>query len=354
MIISSSLFDNQIKLGEKMRKKVILITGASGEIGQALVKNLSETSNKAIVTIDLQPLPGSFQGKVTSLQGDILDRSLLSRLVSEYEIDTIFHLAALLSTRSEFSPEMAHRVNVEGTLGLLQLAAEQSEWRGIPVKFIFPSSIAAYGLPDLDTKITYSRLREWEWNTPRTMYGCNKLYCEQLGIYFSKNYRQLAADRPIMLDFRSLRFPGLISAFTIPSGGTSDYGPEMIHAAAKGEKYACFVRQDVRIPFMVMPDAVKALQELTHAPRENLRHHVYNVTSFSLSAQEFHQRVLNFFPDANITYDPDEKRQAIVDSWSADLDDSAAQRDWNWQPDYSVERAFQEYIVPNIRRIYQN
>ena len=336
-----------------MRKKVILITGASGEIGQALVSILSEIASTAIVTLDLQPLPEAKRKKVTAMQGDILDHSLLSRLVSEFEIDTIYHLAALLSTRSEFSPEMAHRVNVEGTLGLLQLAAEQSEWRGIPVKFLFPSSIAAYGLPDLETKITYSRLREWEWNTPRTMYGCNKLYCEQLGIYYSKNYRQLAVDRPVMLDFRSLRFPGLISAFTVPSGGTSDYGPEMLHAAAKGESYQCFVRQDVRIPFMVMPDAVKALLDLTNAPSERLRHNVYNVTSFSLSAQEFHQRVLAYFPEAQITYDPDGKRQTIVESWPADLDDSAAQRDWNWHPDYPVDKAFEEYLVPNIKRRYE-
>jgi len=335
-----------------MRKKAILITGASGEIGQALVTILSESSSTTIVTLDLQPLPERIHARVTALQGDILDRSLLSRLVSEFEIDTIYHLAALLSTRSEFSPEMAHRVNVEGTLGLLQLAAEQSEWRGIPVKFLFPSSIAAYGLPDLETKIAYSRLREWEWNTPRTMYGCNKLYCEQLGIYYSKNYRQLAADRPVMLDFRSLRFPGLISAFTVPSGGTSDYGPEMLHAAAKGEPYECFVRQDVRIPFMVMPDAVKALLGLTNAIKENLHHNVYNVTSFSLSAEEFHQKVLVYFPEARISYSPDEKRQEIVESWPADLDDSAAQRDWDWHPDYSVDRAFSEYLVPNITQRY--
>ena len=335
-----------------MRKKAILITGASGEIGQALVTILSESSSTTIVTLDLQPLPERIHARVTALQGDILDRSLLSRLVSEFEIDTIYHLAALLSTRSEFSPEMAHRVNVEGTLGLLQLAAEQSEWRGIPVKFLFPSSIAAYGLPDLETKIAYSRLREWEWNTPRTMYGCNKLYCEQLGIYYSKNYRQLAADRPVMLDFRSIRFPGLISAFTVPSGGTSDYGPEMLHAAAKGESYECFVRQDVRIPFMVMPDAVKALLGLTNAKKENLHHNVYNVTSFSLSAEEFHQKVLVYFPEAKISYSPDEKRQEIVESWPADLDDSAAQRDWGWHPDYSVDRAFSEYLVPNITQRY--
>ncbi|MCK4977633.1 MAG: NAD-dependent epimerase/dehydratase family protein [Anaerolineales bacterium] len=336
-----------------MRTKVNMITGAAGEIGHALIKILTQQSTTPLLTLDLQGLPEDVQGKTTHLQGDILDDGLLSRLVSEYEIETLYHLAALLSTRSEFTPEAAHRVNVEGTLRLLQLAAEQSEWRGRPVKFIFPSSIAAYGLPDLETKNQYARVREWEWNYPRTMYGCNKLYCEQLGIYYSDHYRQLAADRPVMLDFRGLRFPGLISAHTTPSGGTSDYGPEMLHAAAKGEPYACFVREDVRISFMAMPDAVKALLGLTGAARETLSRRIYNITSFSLSAAEFRDRVLKSFPDAQITFEPDLKRQGIVDSWPADLDDSAAQRDWGWSPDYDVERSFTEYLVPNIRERYQ-
>lgn len=336
-----------------MRKKAILVTGASGEIGQALVRSLAEQHETTIITLDIQPVSEEMRQLVMPIQGDILDKSLLSRLISEYEIEAIYHLAALLSTRAEFSPEAAHRVNVEGTLGLLQMAAEQSEWRSEPVKFIFPSSIAAYGLPDLETKTAYARVREWEWNYPRTMYGCNKLYCEQLGIYFSKYFRQLAADRPVMLDFRCVRFPGLISAFTVPSGGTSDYGPEMLHAAAKGVSYACFVREDVRIPFMVMPDAIKALCSLTLAPREALRHQVFNVTSFSLSAEEFRGWVLRYFPEAQINYEPDLKRQGIVDSWPADLDDSAARREWGWQPDYDVERSFNEYLVPNIRKRYR-
>ncbi|OGO10827.1 MAG: epimerase [Chloroflexi bacterium RBG_16_47_49] len=336
-----------------MRKKVILITGASGEIGQALVKSLAEENEMPIITLDIAPLPEEIHALVIAFQGDIMDRSLLSRMVSEYEVVTIYHLAALLSTRSEFTPEAAHRVNVEGTLGLLNLAAEQSEWRDNPVKFIFPSSIAAYGLPDLETKAAYTRVREWEWNNPRTMYGCNKLYCEQLGIYFSKYYRQLAAELPVMLDFRSLRFPGLISAFTVPSGGTSDYGPEMLHYAAQKEPYECFVREDVRIPFMVMPDAVKSLLMLTSAPQAAIKHSVYNVTSFSLSAAEFRDWVIKFFPDAQITFQPDLKRQVIVDSWPADLDDSAARRNWSWQPDFDVNRSFAEYLVPNIRNMYQ-
>lgn len=335
-----------------MRKQVILITGCAGEIGQALVQDLAERGRHRLVTLDLRPLPAELQGLSTHIEGDILDDSLLGRLVTEYEIHTIYHLAALLSTRGEFTPELAHRVNVDGTLRLLKLAAEQSEWQGRPVRFLFPSSIAAYGLPDLETKERDSSVREWDWNHPKTMYGCNKLYGELLGAYYSQHYRQLAADRPVMLDFRSLRFPGLISAFTVPSGGTSDYGPEMIHAAAQGEPYICFVRPDTRIPFMAMPDAVTALLRLAHAPREDLTRQVYNVTSFSLSAAEMYDLVCEAFPGAEISYEVDEKRQGIVDSWPADLNDDAARRDWGWQPAYDAERAFGEYLIPNIRQRY--
>jgi nucleoside-diphosphate-sugar epimerase len=336
-----------------MRKKVTLITGVSGEVGLALVKILAASGYNNLLTLDIRPLPAEYSQYSHHIQGDILDKSLLSRLVSEYEINTIYHMAALLSTRAEFTPVAAHQVNVEGTMGLLQLAAEQSEWRGDPVMFIFPSSIAAYGMPDLDTKSKFPRVREWEWNYPITMYGCNKLYCEMLGTYFSEYYRQLAAERPQMLDFRCVRFPGLISAFTVPSGGTSDYGPEMLHAAAKQEAYAAFVRPDTQIPFMAMPDAVTALLGLSKAPKSGLCRTVYNVTSYSLTAEQFRQQVLKAFPNANITFEPDSKRQQIVDSWPADLNDSHAREDWDWKPEYEVERSFSEYLVPNIRRLYQ-
>lgn len=335
-----------------MRTRVVLITGCAGEIGQALIAELSERPGYELLTLDLNPLPPELQGRSRHILGDILDDALLGRIVTEYEIHTIFHLAALLSTRGEFTPELAHRVNVEGTLKLLKLASEQSEWQGKRVRFIFPSSIAAYGMPDLETKKRDSRVREWEWNQPQTMYGCNKLYGEMLGAYYSTNYRQLAADRPVMLDFRAIRFPGLISAFTLPSGGTSDYGPEMLHAAAKGEPYASFVRPDSRIPFMVMPDAVKALLLLSAAERDALSRLVYNVTSFSVSAQEIESLVRESFPEAEISYEIDSRRQGIVDSWPADLNDEPAQRDWAWQPDYDVDRAFRQYLIPRIRERY--
>lgn len=336
-----------------MRKKVILITGAIGEIGQALIKNLSQSSDNELLTLDLQRLPPELDGYSTHIQGDILDKYLMVRLVTEYEFDTIYHLAALLSTRGEFAPELAHQVNVEGTLGLLQIAAEQSQRRGRPVKFIFPSSIAAYGLPDLETKARDFDVREWDWNQPTTMYGCNKLYCELLGSYYNHNYQQMAESRPVMLDFRAIRFPGLVSAFTLPAGGTSDYGPEMLHAAAKGTPYSCFVREDSVIPFMAMPDAITALWELSQAPPEQLTRDVYNITSFSLTAGEFRDLVLQAFPDAQIDFKPDMKRQGIIDSWPAGLNDKAARRDWGWKPAYDVERAFHDYLIPNIKQRYQ-
>ncbi len=336
-----------------MRKKVTLVTGAAGEVGTSLVQKLTETPGRTVLTLDLTPLPAILPDGHVHVQGDILDRSLLSRLVAEYEIERVFHLAALLSTRSEFTPEQAHRVNVEGTLELLRLASEQSQWRGEPVQFIFPSSIAVYGLPTPEAKSRYSRVREWEWTNPTTMYGCNKLYCELLGSYLSRHYKQLSAEKPVMIDFRSLRFPGLISAFTLPSGGTSDYAPEMVHAAAKGEPYRCFVAPEVAIPFMAMPDAIRALLRLSDAPKASLGRHVYNVTSFSLTAAEVRDLVLASFPDARIEFLPDKKRQAIVDTWPADLDDTAAHRDWKWEPEYDAERAFSEYLVPNIRKRYR-
>ncbi len=337
-----------------MRKKVIFITGASGEVGHALIRHLAQDSNNALLTMDLRPLPDDVRALVVEhVEGNLLDNILLARIVTQYEIEAIYHLAALLSTSSEFTPDIAHEVNVEGTRGLLRLAAEQSQWRSQAIKFIFPSSIAVYGMPQIaQSKELYQRVREWEWNQPRTMYGCNKLYCEMLGIYFSHHYRQLAAESPVMLDFRSVRFPGLISAFTVPTGGTSDYAPEMLHAAAQGQPYGCFVREDARIPFMAMPDAAYALIKLAEAPREQLTRSVYNLRAFSIAAGEIRERVLAAFPNAEITYKIDENRQAIIDSWPADLDDSSARQDWGWQPQYDVNRSFDEYLIPNISKRY--
>jgi threonine 3-dehydrogenase len=337
-----------------MRKEVVLITGANGEIGHGLIEFLGKQGNYNIVALDVSPLDEKLLPYCSRfIQGDILDMMLLGRLVVEFEIRTIFHLASILSTKAEYNPETAHRINVEGTLNLLRLAVEQSQWQGKPVKFIYPSSIAAYGLPDLETKSRVGKVKEVDWLFPTTMYGCNKLYCEHLGRYYSTYYRQLAADHDnCTIDFRCLRFPGLISAFTIPTGGTSDYGPEMLHHAAQGLPYKCFVRPDTRLPFMVMPDAIKSLLQLEAASKEKLTQLVYNVTSFSPTAQEIYEIVIKAFPGAVITFEPHPSRQKIVDTWPADIDDSAACADWDWSPDYDQSRAFNDYLVPAIQQRY--
>ncbi len=208
-------------------------------------------------------------------------------------------------------------------------------------------------MPDLEIKAETPKVLEEQFNSPTTMYGCTKLGIEILGAYYARHYGQLVEDVPTRLDFRALRFPGLISALTVPTGGTSDYGPEMLHAAAKGEPYACFVRPDTTIAFMAMPDAVKALLAITAVPAASLTRTAYNISSFSLSAEEFRQQVLAAFASANISFTPDIRRQQIVDSWPMDMDDSAARRDWGWTPDYDLQRCFEEYLVPAIRDRYK-
>src|SRR3954470_23380259 len=316
----------------RMRKPVVLITGAGGEIGHGLIDRLAERGDRGIVTLDLNRLQPSIATKVDrEITGSILDRGVLERVLAEFRVELVFHLAALLSTRSEFTPVTAHQVNVEGTLNLLEFAQHEAESHGRPVVFMYPSSIAAYGLPNRQAKDAAGKVKEDEWANPTTMYGCNKLYCEQIGRYYARHYKQLAHETLSgKVDFRCIRFPGLISADTVPSGGTSDFAPEMIHAAARGEPYACFVRPDTRIPFMAMPDSVDALMKLVAAPREKLTRTVYNIGSFNPSAEEIRQLVLQAFPKAEITTAVDRKRQGIVDSWPEDVDDGAARRDWGF------------------------
>jgi threonine 3-dehydrogenase len=335
-----------------MTERLVLVTGACGELGQALVQGLARQAGYRIVTADLAPLPETIRAmSAEHVQGDLVYKV---KNFYDSDFDVIFHLAASLSSKAEVASEEAHRINVEGTMQLLMLAAYRSEKYGKSVKFLFPSSIAAYGMPNLETKNSAACVKEDEFNSPHTMYGCNKLYCEKLGIYYSKYYGQKHLDEhpPHMLDFRAVRFPGLISALTLPSGGTSDYGPEMLHAAAQGKPYECFVREDTKISFMAMPDAIKSLLMLLDVPRKKLKHQVYNIAAFALTAGEFRDRALKAFPNAQITFKPNPRRQGIVDSWPQDVDDSLARAEWNWKPDYDTDAFFDDYFLPEIRKRY--
>ena len=357
---SESLAQPQGPLGQR-RLPAVFITGAGGEVGHGLVSALSGTHETEIVATDLRELEPSIREQCSSTYlADVCDRDALDRLLSMYQVTEIYHLAAVLSTRAEFSPEVAHQVNVSGTVNILQIAAEQGRMSGKPVKVIFPSSIATYGFASLEEKLAAGSVTEYVHNRPSTMYGCNKLYCEHLGRYYAHSYRQLAKDSVKgedgnrgVVDFRGIRYPGLISTETVPTGGTSDFVPEMLHAAARGEAYTCFVREDTRIPFMTMPEAIEATMQLANAKRSDLTKIVYNIASFNPSAGDVSDLVKQYFPLAEINFEPDNKRQAIVDSWPVNVSSEAAADDWGFAPRWNLEEAFEDYIVPNIKAKYE-
>lgn len=332
-----------------------LITGANGEVGHGLISKLSSAgTNTKIIALDLNDLDKKLQTSVdVFIKGSVTDKELIDKIFSDYKIDAVFHLAAVLSTGGEKNPELAHSVNIGGTFNLLSAANSSAIKERRSVKFIFPSTIAVYGMPDLQSKRKYKKVKEEEFLNPITMYGINKLYCENLGKYFSSYYQSLTIDKKsLYLDFRCVRFPGLISAETIPSGGTSDYAPEMLHAAASAKDYQCFVRPDSTIHFMAMPDAIEALLLLTNTAKNKLTTHVYNIEGFTASASDIEKIVKKHFPKANISYKINPERQTIVDSWSEDVDGSRAEKDWGWRAKYNFKKAFEEYLIPSIVKKY--
>ncbi len=329
-----------------MSRPIALITGASGEVGHLLIPALAARGFD-VVALDLVAVGSEIADHcVETLEASVLEEERIRDLFQRRPPRCIFHLAAVLSSKAERDPDLAHRVNVQGTYGLLELSREQSMHGGTPVRFIFPSTIAVYGLPDAATKAAAGAVKESEWTVPRGMYGCNKLYGELLGTYLTTNPH----GRP--LDFRAVRFPGLISAETLPAGGTTDYAPEMLHAAAGGKPYACFVGPDSRLPFMTMPDAVSALLDLASADASRLSTRVYNVRGFSASAAEIREQVLMHFPQAEIGFSPVPERQTLVDSWPEDVDDALARRDWGFCPRHGLAEALADYLVPALRDQY--
>jgi len=326
-----------------MRKKITLITGANGEIGQGLIKLLYKKGINNIVAFDLLPSNNEMQNMITDqIIGDILDSNLLESINEKYEITELYHLAALLSTKSELYPEKAHEVNVTGTINLLTLALKQGKLNNCPVKFFFPSSIAVYSID----KNNLNKITEEENNNPKTMYGCNKLYCENIGSYYSKKYS------PYLIDFRCIRFPGIISPYTIPTGGTSDYLPEMLHSVIKNKPYKCFVKKNTRMPFMIMPDAVSAIYLLMNAQKNKLCYDIYNITSFNPSPEEFLNLLKEYVHDVNVSYQINEERQKMVDSWPSDINDSKAFEDWGWKPKYNLKDSFEIYLIPALEKFY--
>jgi nucleoside-diphosphate-sugar epimerase len=330
-----------------------LITGVSGEVGHSLIKKLHAQKYK-IVAADIKDPEEEISDFLDKFyKCDISDKKAVEKIFEDQEFDTIFHLASILSTGGEKDPELAINVNIGGTINLLEATTNQGLRAGKSIRFIFPSSIAAYGMPSLEVKEKRQKVKEDEFLNPITIYGISKLACENLGNYFSKNYKLLGEiKRNNLIDFRCVRFPGLLSPDTIPSGGTSDYGPEMVHAAAQGKSYNCFVRAESKIPFMAMADAAEALTNLAEVPKDKLTRFVYNVHGFSATADEIYKMTKKYFPNFKMSYKINPERQRIIDTWPEDVDDSAAQKDWGWKPSFNFEKTFADYLIPKVKKRY--
>jgi nucleoside-diphosphate-sugar epimerase len=241
----------------------------------------------------------------------------MRELIKSYDIDTIYHLAAILSASGEKHPDLAWKVNIEGFCNVMNIAKEEQ------VSQIFhPSSIAAFGpeTPRINTP-QHTMLK------PRTIYGITKVVGELLGNYYFEKWG---------VDVRGIRLPGVISNVAPPGGGTTDYAVEIFYEAIKYQKYTCFLRPDSTLPMIYMPDCLKAFKDLMDAPIEGLMHHTdYNLSALSFNPSELADEIKTHIPEFKINYKPD-FRQKIADSWPKSIDDSTSRAEWGWSPDYDL------------------
>ncbi len=305
----------------------VLVTGAGGQVGQDLIAALVDRGHE-VHGSDVSSRPSAMTARNIAWEHlDVTDLAPVRTLLGRLRPDIVFHLAAILSARGEEDPGLTYAVNQEGTRNLLEACREYRI-----SKLMFTSTIAVFGpgLPDPVPDDVSLR--------PQTMYGVTKVAGELLGEYYARRYG---------LDFRAVRFPGLISA-TLPGGGTSDYAPLMYVESIRSGRYEAFCTPDARIPLMYMPDGIRALIELANAPRERLKRCVYNIAAFSPTASEIADSVRRAVPGAQITFKPDPVRQSILDSWPGALDDTCARDDWGWRPAFDLD-AMTDDLVPQIR-----
>lgn len=293
----------------------ILVIGALGQIGTELLEELRNRHGvENVVAADLRK-PDSAVGPFAQL--DVTDREQLRRVLEEYKIGQVYHLAAILSAKGEQNPVMAWDINMQGLLNVLELARE-----GLIERLFWPSSIAVFGpLAPKDGTPQHTV------TDPTTVYGISKLAGERWCAYYHKKYG---------VDVRSIRYPGLIGYKALPGGGTTDYSVEIFHAAVNKGPYTSFLAEDTILPMMFMPDAIRATIELMEAPAEAIRvRSAYNLQGFSFSPEELTKSIQKFLPDFTCGYEPD-FRQEIANSWPHQIDDSAARGDWGWQPEYDL------------------
>jgi nucleoside-diphosphate-sugar epimerase len=299
----------------------ILVTGALGQIGSELIPALrTRYGDGLVVAADIR-MPPAGAGESDSLfeHLDCTQLRQIQDVVRRYRIETIYHLAALLSAVAEDRPQVAWNVNMGGLYRMLEVA------RQYRCAVFFPSSIGAFGptTPREDTpQDTIQR--------PTTIYGITKLTGELLCDYYFRRFG---------VDTRGLRLPGIISYRTPPGGGTTDYAVEIFYQAIRYRHYTCFLRADTRLDMMYMPDAVRAMMTLMEADAAGLKHrNAFNVTAMSFTPGELAAEIRKHIPEFAIDYEVDPVRQAIADSWPQSLDDSAARTEWGWTPHYDITR----------------
>jgi len=248
---------------------------------------------------------------------DVRDFAAIEKIVKEYRIDAIYHMAALLSASAEKDPHLAWDVNINGLRNILEAA------RKFNLSVFFPSSIGAFGPSTPADNTPQDTIQR-----PTTIYGIAKVTGELLCDYYFHKFG---------VDTKGLRFPGLISYKTMPRGGTTDYAVEIFYAAVKEKRYECFLKQGTRLDMMFMPDAIRAAIELMEADAERLIHrNAFNITAMSLAPEDIGAEIKKHIPEFTMTYKIDPVRQAIADSWPHHMDDSAARREWGWRPEYDL------------------
>jgi nucleoside-diphosphate-sugar epimerase len=313
--------------------KKILVTGACGQIGSELVVHLGKEFGKEnVIATDIQKPSSLVKSNSTFMYLNVLDVHMTAKTVVDYEIDTIFHMAAILSAKGEQDPQAAYDVNMQGLMNILETARR----KGVDM-VITPSSIAAFG-PDAPKENTPN---ETALN-PTTMYGVTKVAGEKLLQYYFLKYG---------LDTRSLRYPGIISSETAPGGGTTDYAVDLYLHAVGNEPYTCFIEEDTPLPFMYMPDAIKAILDLAHADSFLLKRRVYNVNAMRLTPHDIVDSIRKYLPEFRCSYRPD-YRQKIAGSWPHSIDDSAAREEWNWKPDFDLDMMTRD-MLEKIRAKYR-
>lgn len=314
-----------------MRK--ILVIGAAGQIGSELVPALREKygNENVIATGRNTPLPKIITENGPVIYLDAIHKDLLSKTLFEYNIDTIFHMASILSAAGERMPQIAWDININGLINVLEAGRRYNIDR-----IIWPSSIAAFGISTPRDNTPNDTILQ-----PSTMYGITKVTGELLVEYYYKKYG---------LDTRSMRLPGIISSETLPGGGTTDYAVEIFYEAIKNKSYTCFLKEDTVLPMMYMPDCLKCMIDLLEAKQSKLKRHVYNVTGMSFSAGELAKEIKKYIPEFKIKYEPD-FRQEIAESWPRTIDDSLARQEWGWNPSYNLSSITKDMIQILRKRI---